>query len=296
MTGAEPDATSELRGNLRRASLEVSAREPGIADTLRGRLAPGSDVFISFPPGEAHHAIVHAAASLRRAGFNPVPHVAARNLASFTQLDDYLARAAGEAGVTRALVIAGDADPPRGPFGSTLDLIETGLFEKRRITSLGIAGYPEPSARIPHAVLDAAFERKLRLAGRGDLDLWIATQFCFEAAPIIAWVRAARARGVALPIQIGLAGPASVATLLKFAIRCGIGTSLGALRRRPDSITRLLGEADPGDLLCALAPVLGRDEAPPVGLHFYTFGGVPKTLDWIAAMVRRLERVAAAEV
>ncbi|MFI4989037.1 MAG: hypothetical protein ACHQF3_16545, partial [Alphaproteobacteria bacterium] len=213
---------------LERCSLEVSARDPSVADRLSGRLKPGGDVFIGFPPGENHHRILQTAAAVRRVGLNPVPHVVARNLASYTQLDDYLRRASGEAGVTRALAVAGDAVRPTGPFESSLALIETGLFEKHGIRSLGIAGHPEGTRHLTRQALDAALASKLELAERHGLELWIATQFCFEAAAIVAWLRAIRAGGIGLPVRIGLAGPASVATLLKFAVRCGIGNSLRA--------------------------------------------------------------------
>ncbi len=281
----ECHAAAYLAALLERCSLEVSARDATVAGRLRGRLDPGSRVFISFPPGETHHRIVATAAALKRCGFDPVPHVAARNLASYTQLDDYLRRAAGDAGVKSALVIAGDAAQPIGPFASSIDAIETGLFERHGIRSLGIAGHPEGAPRVTPQTLEAALAAKLELARRHGLDLWIATQFCFEAAPIVAWIAAVRAHGIALPVRIGLAGPAGVATLLKFALRCGIGNSLRALHAHADSLTRLLGEGAPDELVRALADAFHNDPGRGLlGLHFFTFGGVMRTLDWLAGL------------
>jgi methylenetetrahydrofolate reductase (NADPH) len=274
---------------LRAYSLEVSARDPAVAERLRGELAPGSDVFISFVPGETHHRIVRTAVALRRAGFNPVPHVAVRNLASVAQLDDYLSRAAGEAGVARALVIAGDVDPPRGPFGSSLELLASGVFQKHGIRSVGIAGYPEGSAKIAPATLDEALDRKAALARTSELELWIATQFCFEAAPIVRWIAAIRRRGITLPVRIGLAGPANVLTLLKFAVRCGIGNSLRGLQTHADSVTRLLGEDGPDRVVRDLAASFAGTEATGIAeLHFFPFGGVLKTTEWVRTTLKRL--------
>lgn len=263
-------------------SIEVSTRDRDGLDVLRGRLAGGSDVTITFLPGDVHQGIVEMARAVRAAGFNPVPHVAARQLASLTQLRDYLERAAGEAGATRVLVIGGDAERPRGPFAATRDLLETELLQACGIRSVGFAGHPEGSTRLPAALLDAALAEKLALARRVGLEPWVATQFCFEAPPILAWLAKTAAFDPTVPVRIGIAGPASIATLLKFAVKCGIGPSLRALRARPDSVTRLLGQATPDRLLRDLAAGLARTPDPrPLSLHLFPFGGLARTLDWM---------------
>jgi len=279
-------ADRRLREMLQGASLEVSSRRAIVAETLGKHARAGTDIFVGIVPGENHHQVLETAAAVRRAGFNPVPHIAARNLLSFTQLNDYLARAAGEAGVTKALVIAGDAERPCGPFPSSVDLLATGLFQKHGIRSVGVAGYPEGNPKIARHALDQALKRKLEIAAQGGLEPWIATQFCFETGPIIRWLTALRERRVDVPVRIGLAGPASVATLLKFALRCGIGNSLHTLKARPNSVTRLLGETEPDQLVRELAAAVAQMPAlSPVGLHFYAFGGVPKTAQWIERML-----------
>ncbi|MGH7007655.1 MAG: hypothetical protein ACRED7_04565, partial [Stellaceae bacterium] len=123
-------------------SIELSAREHGSEQLCCGFLAPGTPVYVNFGPNDSYHAVVETAARLKRAGFCPVPHVAARYLTGPTQFDDFLARAVG-AGVDRVLVIAGDLDRPAGPFHSSLELIETGLLDKHGIRTVGVAGYPE---------------------------------------------------------------------------------------------------------------------------------------------------------
>src|SRR5262249_5902261 len=153
------------------ASLELSSRDPGEIDACAELLEPGTSVYISMPPGQTYHGTVALAARLARAGFRPVPHVAARRIAGREALADYLARAAGEAGVDRALVIAGDSDRASGPFDSSLALLETGLFQRHGITRIGVAGYPEGHPRIPEAALENALAAKKSVARASGLEL-----------------------------------------------------------------------------------------------------------------------------
>src|SRR5215831_18434358 len=148
------------------ASLELSSRNPEEIDACADLLEPGTAVYISFPPGQTYHGTVALAARLARAGFRPVPHVAARRIASREALDDYLARAAGEAGVDSALVIGGDSNRAVGAFDSSLALLETGLFQRHGIVHIGIAGYPEGHPQIAAAALDAALAAKQEHARR----------------------------------------------------------------------------------------------------------------------------------
>ena len=266
---------------LRGASLEVPARDRSV-DACREFCAPGTTVHVRHAPGDTTHGIVDVAARLARAGLAPVPHVAARSLESFTRLNDYLARAVGEAGVAEMLVTAGDQAQPAGPFRASLELVETGLFEKHGIRRVGIAGYPERHPGIAPAALDAARAAKLARIRRAGLEPYVVTQLCLDAAPIAAWLADTRAAGVDCTIRVGLAGPATVATLAKFAVRCGVGLSLRALARGQASVARLTREAGPEPILRALA----RAEAPLDGLHFFSFGGVARTASWLAAAAR----------
>jgi methylenetetrahydrofolate reductase (NADPH) len=273
-----PRATALLRA----ASLEIPAHDPAGEAACRDLLASGTPVHVNHGPCDATQDVVAAAARLARAGLTPVPHVAARALESFTRLNDYLARAVGEAGVAEVLVVAGDIDRPAGPYQSSLELIATGLFQKHGIRRVGIAGYPERHPRIAAAALDAARAAKLALLRASGLEPYLVTQFCLEAAPIAAWVAAARAGGVDCPIHVGLAGPTSIATLAQFAVRCGIGGSIRPLARGQTAVARMQREAGPEPIIRALT----RAEVPIDGLHFYTFGGAARTAAWLAQAIR----------
>lgn len=267
---------------LRGISLELSARERGAEQLCRGFLPPGTAVYINFAPDDSYHAVVETAARLKRAGFRPVPHVAARYLTGLTQLDDFLARAVG-IGVDQVLVVAGDLDRAVGPFHSSLEIIETGLLGKRGIHNVGIAGYPEGHPKIATTTLDAALRAKLGLLRGDGISPYIVTQFCFDATPILGWLARMRAAGVDVPVRVGLAGPASIATLAKFAVRCGIGNSLLALVGGQTSIARLLVESGPDKVIRALA-AMDVTDIDIVGLHLFTFGGVVRTGKWLRTL------------
>src|SRR5712675_883308 len=188
LLGMSPeDERRNIQALLVGASLELSSRDPAEIDACTGLLEPGTAVYISMPPGQTYHGNVALATRLKRAGFHPVPHIAARRIASRNALEEYLARAAGEAGVDSALVIAGDSDRPSGPFDSSRALLETGLFQRHGFVRIGVAGYPEGHPKIAATALEMELAAKKSLAHRAGLDLQVVTQFCFESEPILVW-------------------------------------------------------------------------------------------------------------
>jgi methylenetetrahydrofolate reductase (NADPH) len=278
--GASPeDERRNIQALLVGVSLELSSRDPAEIDACADLLEPGTAVYISMPPGQTYHGNVALAARLSRAGFCPVPHVAARRMASRDALDEYLARAAGEAGVDSALVIGGDSDRPSGPFDSSRALLETGLFQRHGVVRIGVAGYPEGHPKIAETALATALAAKKVLARRASLDLQVVTQFCFESAPVLVW--AAKMKGHGLPVRVGLSGPASLPRLLRFAMLCGIGNSVRTLKAQPRAITRLVVEAGPEAVVRDIAR---PRRAPIAGLHFFCFGGLVRTARWLRAV------------
>lgn len=273
---ANPRRVREL---LATASIEVSPRDELAGDGLRGLLPVGSTVFISHPPSANYSGIVAACTRLRKADFVPVPHVAARRLASMDDAVDFVCRATGDAGVDDVLLIGGDPDRPAGPFRDSLTLLIGGILECHGIERVRFAGYPEGHPHISTKALDTALDTKLRLAKERGLAASIVTQFGFEPAPIEHWIAQLRLRGVNCPVRVGVAGPAPVMSLAKFAVRCGIGRSLRALARGHTAFARILTEATPDALIEALAG--GETNAGRIdGLHVFTFGGVARTARW----------------
>ena len=272
-----------LAALLARASVEVSSRGPNLAD-LAAHFPRGADVTITDLPGDELARNVGVAAALRKAGYNPVPHVSAREVVSRDALADFLARARGEAGVTRLLVIAGDVARAKGPFDSSQKLLESGLVEQAGVTQVSVAGHPEGHPHVDEATAMRALSARQAWGARVGVSVDIVTQFCFEAQPLLDWLAALRRHGVSAPVQVGLAGPASPATLLKFALRCGVGNSLRALRSQIGRFGRLLSDADPGEVLRGLAEAPPSATAQVAGFHLFPFGGLHKSGLWLERM------------
>jgi methylenetetrahydrofolate reductase (NADPH) len=272
---------------LRNYSVEVSPQSDKAIDSAIERLEPGTEVYLTWIPGEDFSQAVAPTARLRKAGLFPVPHIGARHLESTQQLDDLLGHFTG-AGVDRFLLIGGERDKPLGPYDSTMQVMQSGLLQKYKITRAKISGFPEGHPKISDQVLGESTIAKMKYGRELGLELQIVTQFVFEGDPIAEWLKRLRAMGIDLPVRIGLAGPAGIATLTRYAIHCGVGNSIKALTKSA-SFGRLLTERDPEPVireLIAAAPN-GAISAMPMGiaaLHFYTFGGLKKTVEWINAM------------
>jgi len=295
VTAPDPASSRDLMALLSSASVEVSSRGHQLQD-LRDNFRPGTDVTVTFLPGDNYRHNVDTASALRRAGFNPVPHIAAREMPSREALDDLLARARGEADVTRVLLIAGDVAIAKGPFKSSLDVCASGLIEARGIARLSVAGHPEG-----HPYLEAANAFKVLKAWRdwghqSNIQVDVVTQFCFESAPILGWIGELNARGIGLPVIVGLAGPATPATLTKFALRCGIGNSMRSLRSQIGRFGRLLTDTGPDDVMRGLRSAPEAATASIAGFHLFPFGGLRKAGAWLRdygqETLRQTERAA----
>jgi len=279
---ARTDLRAAIAALASGASIETSTRNLTEIDDYPGFLPAGADVFIAWVPGTPYHHIASVAKRLRLRGFNPVPHVAARQIASREAAADLFARLRDEAGVERALAIAGDLAHPLGPFDSSLALLKTGILQAHGIRSVGVAGYPEGHPRLKDLALWEALEAKVDFAGRADLALFIVTQFCFDGATILGWLHRLRDRGIALPVRVGLAGPANVRTLLGYARLCGIGNSIRALTARGISLPLLIAQQGPDSVVQALAAG-GATGLGVVGLHLFPFGGFARSAKWLSA-------------
>ena len=285
----DPGSPRDLASLLPSASVEVSSRGHQLPD-LCDHFAPGTDVTITFLPGDNYRHNVETASALRRAGYNPVPHIAAREMPSREALDDFLTRLRIKADVTRVVLIAGDVALAKGPFRSSLDVCASGLIEARGIASLSVAGHPEG-----HPYLEAPEAFKVLEAWRDwgrqtNIRVDIVTQFCFESAPILGWIGELEARGIGLPVIVGLAGPATPATLTKFALRCGIGNSMRSLRSQIGRFGRLLTDTGPDDVMRGLQSAPKAATASIAGFHLFPFGGLRKAGGWLRSYPHETQR------
>lgn len=268
---------------LRGYSIEVNPSQSKVIDAAVSRLKPGTQVFLTWIPGSNPMDMVEPATRLRQAGLIAVPHIGARHLENAAQLAQLADRLVHEAGVDRVLIIGGDRPTPAGPYDSSLAVMQTGIFQTLGVRSVAVAGFPEGNPNISETILDDALDAKLDFGRRNALQLSIVTQFCFRAEPIVDWLRRIRTRGIDLPVRIGLAGPAGLVTLMRYAVRCGIGNSLHVLTEHP-SFAKLLIEKGPEPIIRGIAESSRCRTGVPLriaGLHFFVFGGFNKTVDWI---------------
>ncbi len=270
-------------GFLQGFSIEVMPRTAEKVADFRTLLPAGTRVYIAHIDGTPIDEMVATAARLRAEGFEPMPHFPARSIPDRATLTDWVARYRGEADVREALLLAGGVAEPRGDFHCSMQLMESGAFDG--FARLHVAGHPEGNRDIDPDGSDRAVMEALRwkqaFADRTDATLALATQFCFDAAPVIAWVDRLQAEGITLPVHIGIAGPAKLQTLIRFAIACGVGPSLKVLQKRALDVSKLLLPFEPDAIVGALAAHKAAN--PGFGIeavHFFPLGGIKATADW----------------
>ncbi len=279
---APPAAVEAL---LKDYSIEVMPRTAEKIDNLRDLLPAGTRVYIAHIEGTPIDDMVATARRVAEAGYPVMPHFPARIIKDRAMLADWIARYQGEAGVDQALVLAGGIAKPYGDFHSSMDLLDSGEFGKAGFKRLHVAGHPEGSRDIdPAGGMDnavAALKWKQTFSETSDAEMALATQFVFQAGPIIEWAGNLKAAGIDLPIHIGIAGPAKLQTLIRFAIACGVGPSLKVLQKRAMDVTKLLLPYEPTDVIADLA---AHKAANPdfniTNVHFFPLGGINANAAW----------------
>lgn len=283
----QPDDAAKLRIRELVAgfSIEVTPATAGKHAALAGLLPAATRVYVAFVPGDDHRSVAAVAARIRAEGLIPVPHFPARSIVDRAQLDDYLRRVTGDAGVDEVLVIGGGIDRPRGAFSGTRALLESGLFEARGIRTICLAGHPEGQREPAAPAAAMTLQEKLAYARQTTAGARLITQFMFEAEPLLAWERMIRTQGCHLPIHVGVPGPATMRSLLNYARLCGVGNSMRVLTCQSGNLFKLASLAYPDGLITALARQRAEDPQCRIErLHFYPFGGLARTARWIEAI------------
>lgn len=280
----EGQAPRLLENILRGYSIEVMPRTAEKVESFRDILPAGTRVYIAHIDGTPIEDMVRTARRLADEGFPVMPHFPARVIKDRAELANWIAQYQGEAGVKQGLLLGGGLNTPAGEFESSIQLIETGLFND--FERLHVAGHPEGNRDIDPDGSDRLVMQALRwkraFSERTDAKLAITTQFCFEAAPVISWANRLADEGIDLPIHMGLAGPAKLQTLMKYAMSCGVGPSMRVLQRRAKDVSKLIMPYEPTDILLELANYKERN--PGFGVeqvHFFPLGGIKANADWI---------------
>ena len=266
-------------------SIEVTPTGATKIESFRDCLAPGTTVNVTFLPGTDPSDTIAVAERLHNDGMRPVPHLAARSLRNADQLDELLSAFTSRCGVEEVLCIGGGVDNPVGDFAATIEVLESGLIQKHGIRHIGVAGHPEGSPDISDEEIATALAAKNELAARDGLELYIETQFCFEADIVLDWERRVREAANRLPILIGIPGPATIKTLFRFAQISGIGPSMRFVAKQAKNVAKLMTVQSPHLLIAGLAEGMAADKDCLIRhFHYYPFGGFARTAAYAGAI------------
>jgi methylenetetrahydrofolate reductase (NADPH) len=272
------DAIAQL---ARGASIEINAADLAELPASRAFLPEGQRVYVSHLPKQSWDATLAACRAVRGAGFEPIPHLPVRLLDSAATLDRILESAVRGADLQEVLLIAGDYPQASGPFATVADVLHCGRLTQHGLRRVSLAAHPEGHPVVSLAEIRRAEKEKAGLAEIAGLDATFVTQFFFEAQPFLHWAGISRAAGIKARLIGGLCGPAGVATLFKFARRCGVGASIRALGARPSAFMKLMAEHGPEHVMRDLATARSVNHATFSGIHLFCFGGYLRTCEWL---------------
>ena len=270
---------------LKDFSIEVLPRTAAKIENFCDILPQQTLIYIAHIEGTPIEEMVDTAKRLIEEGFDVMPHFPARIIKNHATLVDWIKRYQNEAGVKQALLLAGGVDKPYGEYQCSMDLLETGEFDKAGFTNLHVAGHPEGNIDIDKdgstSNVDAAISWKQTFSKRTDAKMAMTTQFCFESGPVIKWADRMTSRGIDIPIHIGVAGPAKLQTMIKFSMACGVGASLRVLKRRAKDVTKLLLPFKPNQILTELAEHKAKNpDFLITNVHFFPLGGIKTNANW----------------
>ena len=270
-------------------SLEIGGHASEEVSAVAAILPVGAAVFVNHLPRLSLGDTLPTLRAAREAGLSPVPHIAARRIGSREEFAAYLEQVA-KIGVRRALLIGGDMRSPAGPYPDAESVIKDPLFAKAGIREIGLATYPEGHPRLAKDVLESALARKLDLIARMDASPFLVSQFAFAPVRVVEHCVDLQRRHPGVPVYVGIAGPASPKRLMYFAQRCGVSASLRALQAQGFGAVRLLTHTDPGAQLRVIAQhCLSRTLPNVVGAHFFSFGGVQRTAQFMLGVLSTLQ-------
>ena len=264
------------------ASIEASP-----SHVLNGKLEPGvlprgTRVYLTDVGVDPLDDYIAAARMIGEMGYTAAPHVPARRIESEAALERRIARLRDEAGVDDVLVIAGEAETTMGPFGESLDVLRTGVLDRHGIAKVGIAGHPEGNAAYGKVDPNGVLAQKAAHAAESDAAYRIVTQFGFDGDGFVRWARAVKRAGIGLPIHLGVAGPAKVSTLIKFAAMCGVGNSLSFFRKRFGAVAALATRYSPEEVVTPIERAWAmEDDANIAQIHVFPFGGIRSSAEWL---------------
>ena len=267
-------------------SVEVTPKAASKIENFEDYIPSGTLVYIAHIEGTPIEEMVETAKKINNQGFCAMPHFPARIIKDKNVLQDWISRYKNEANVSNALLIAGGANKPYGEYDSSIQLIESELFDKADFNNLHIAGHPEGSMDIDPdgstTNVDQALSWKNEFSKRTDANMAITTQFSFDANSVISWANNIKEAGIDIPVHIGIAGPAKLQTLLRYSIECGVGASIKIIQKRAKDLTKLLLPYKPTNIITELATYKANNPSFNIEkVHFFPLGGIKQVSDFV---------------
>lgn len=263
------------------ASIEASAKHVHDGKLDIGMLPGGTRVYITDVGVDPVADLIEAARKVTEMGYAAVPHIPARRIESRDALHARLSGMVNEGGVDDVLIIAGEADEQMGPFSSSLEVLRTGLIDELGIRHVGIGGHPEGNPAYGDDDIMGVLKEKAAFNESMDAEMRIVTQFGFDGAKFVDWANSVTAAGIDLPIHLGVAGPAKITTLIKYAAMCGVGNSLNFFKKRTSAITQLATKHSPEEVVRPIEDAWRTTTGNIVQLHVFPFGGLQNAADWL---------------
>ena len=275
-----------LKKFLNDSSIEVTPRAVAKIENLSALIPPETLVYIAHIEGTPIEEMVKTAKRINDQGYSTMPHFPARIIKDANTLKDWISRYQNEANVQNALLLGGGVKKPYGDYDSSIQLIESELFDLAGFKKLYIAGHPEGNKDIdPDGStknIDQALSWKNEYKNRTDADMAITTQFCFDSKTVINWANDIKNKGVDIPIHIGIAGPAKLQTLLRYSIECGVGASIKILQKRAFDLTKLLLPYKPTSIINELAEYKSINSDFNIEkVHFFPLGGIKQVSKFV---------------
>lgn len=275
-----------LKNFLNNFSIEVTPRAVAKIGNLSELIPTGTLVYIAHIEGTPIEEMVKTAKKINEQGYATMPHFPARIIKDKKTLKEWISKYQNEANVKSALLLGGGVNKPYGEYDSSIQLIESELFDLAGFEKLYIAGHPEGNKDIdPDGStknIDQALSWKNEYKNRTDADMAITTQFCFDSKTVINWANDIKNKGVDIPIHIGIAGPAKLQTLLRYSIECGVGASIKILQKRALDLTKLLLPYKPTSIINELAEYkLINSDFNIEKVHFFPLGGIKQVSKFV---------------
>ena len=263
------------------ASIEISAKHALEMGDLDQFIPAGTRLYITDLATHDNTQMALACKNLNEMNLKAVPHIAARRLLNRADLQDRIKRYA-DVGVSDVLIIGGSPSKIASEFTSTMEVLESGILDANNIREIGIAGHPEGSPDFTDEVALAALRLKKQFAERSDAKMRVVTQFGFDPQALIQWADGLAQNGIDFPVHLGVAGPAKITTLIKYAAMCGVGNSINFLKKRASVLSTLTTSHSPEAVVGPIElHVQSAQKTSIRAIHAFPFGGVMKTARWL---------------